>query len=92
MSLEISFRHLDHTESIDEKIREKITRLQSRHFSETATFKWTSWVENHEHITSFHAYDKGKEYFVKASSDNLYKTIDMAIKKMESQVEHHGHH
>ncbi len=91
MNLEISFRHLDHTESIDDRIRVKMEKMSRRHFSESASFKWTSWLENDDHITTLHAHDKGKEFFVKASADNLYKTIDMVVHKMESQIEHHNH-
>jgi ribosome-associated translation inhibitor RaiA len=91
VNLEIALRHLEHTESIDEKIKAKVEKMSKRHFSESATFKWTSWVENDDHISTLHAHDKGKEYFVKCKADNLYKTIDMAIHKMEAQVEHHNH-
>jgi putative sigma-54 modulation protein len=91
MNLEISFRHLDHTESIDTRIRDKVEKMQRRHFTDGATFKWTSWIEHEDHYTTLHAHDKGKEFFVKAKADSLYKTIDMAIHKMEAQFEHHNH-
>jgi putative sigma-54 modulation protein len=90
MNLDISFRHLEHTEAIDDKIRAKLDRV-SKKFSGNAHFKWTSWIEHNEHISTLHANDNGKEFFVKASSDNLYKTIDQVIHKMESQLEHHSH-
>ena len=91
MNLEISFRHLEHTDSIDGRIREKIERIQKKHFTADASFKWTSWVEHKDHITTLHAYDKGKEYFVKASASNLYKTIDLVIHKIEGQFNHQNH-
>ncbi|MCP4914704.1 MAG: ribosome-associated translation inhibitor RaiA [Oligoflexia bacterium] len=87
MNLEITFRHLDHTEAIDEKIKSKVGKLAERHFSNAATFQWTSWVEHNEHYSTLKAHDKGKDYFVKASADNLYKTIDMVVSKMEAQHE-----
>ncbi len=90
MQLDITFRHLEHTESIDNKIREKLDRV-SRKFSGNTHFKWTSWVEHDEHISTLHAFDNGKEFFVKAAADSLYKTIDLVIQKMESQLEHHAH-
>ena len=88
MNLEISLRHLEHTEAIDEKIKSKMQKMVRRHFSDNASFKWTSWVEHEEHYSTLLAHDKGKEFFVKAHADNLYKTIDMAVQKMESQVGH----
>ena len=88
VNIEITFRHLEHTESIDDKIREKVNKLTKRHFSDNANLHWTSWVEHDEHFTTFRINDNGKEYFVKASADNLYKTIDMVIHKMEAQIGH----
>ncbi|GAB4016271.1 MAG: hypothetical protein Fur0010_15980 [Bdellovibrio sp.] len=90
MNLEITFRHLEHTENIDEKIRAKVERI-SKKLSPSANLHWTSWVEHDEHISTLLAHDGGKEYFAKASSDNLYKTIDLVIQKIELQIEHHHH-
>lgn len=90
MNLEITLRHLEHTENIDEKIREKVERI-SRKLTPTANLHWTSWVEHNEHISTLLAHDSGKEYFAKASAENLYKTIDLVIQKLESQIEHHNH-
>ncbi len=92
MNLEITFRHMDHTESIDSKIRQKVEKFSQRHLSGNATVKWTGWVEHQEHMASLHVNDKGQEYFVKAGSDNMYKTIDQVLAKLESQLGHSGHH
>lgn len=91
MKFEISFRHLEHTESIDAKIRKKVLNFADKHLSSSSNIEWSSWVEHNEHVSTFHARDKGKEYYVKAKADNLYKTIDLAIQKMESQFQHKNH-
>jgi len=88
LNLEISLRNLEHTESIDDKITAKVEKLHKRHFSENANYTWTSWLENDDHISTLKAHDKGIEYFAKASADNLYKTIDLVMHKIESQVAH----
>lgn len=90
MNLEISFRHMEHTESIDERIREKVEKFAKKHFSNNATLKWTAWVESQDHFASVHAVDKGHEYFAKANTESMYKTIDQTIHKLEAQVEHHN--
>lgn len=51
MNLEITFRHLEHTENIDEKIRAKVERI-SKKLSPSANLHWTSWVEHDEHIST----------------------------------------
>lgn len=90
--LEITLRHLDHTESIDLKIRQKLERLQKKHFTPGATFQWTSWPDGAEFITTLKAHDKGRDYFVKTTADTLYKTIDLVTHKLEAQIERHGPH
>lgn len=92
MNIEITFRHMDHTESIDEKIRQKLEKFGNKHFSANAAVKWTCIVEHDEHLASVHVSDRGHEFHVKAGSDNMYKTIDQVISKLESQIESQGLH
>lgn len=92
MNLEITFRHMEHTESIDEKIRQKLERLARKHLSDNATVKWTCLVEHDEHVASVHVTDKGRDIHVKAGSDSMYKTIDQVITKLEAQVQSQGLH
>lgn len=87
MQLEITFRHLEHTPALDEKIREKLGRV-SKKLGAEAHYHWTAWVEHNTHISTLAIKDRGNDYFVKAESDDLYKTIDLAIKKIENQLEH----
>lgn len=92
MNLEITFRHMEHTESIDDKIRQKIEKFGSRHLSPGANVKWTGWVENQDHIATLHVTDRGHEFHVKGSADSMYKTLDQVISKLESQLSHASHH
>lgn len=92
MNIEITFRHMDHTESIDQRIREKLQKFARKHFSQNAMVNWTCLVEHGEHVASVNVKDKGHDFHVKASSDNMYKTIDQIINKLESQIESQGHH
>lgn len=87
MQLEITFRHLEHTPALDEKIREKVARIAKK-MSPEAHYHWTSWVENEDHISTLAIKDHNKDFFAKAISDDLYKTIDLAIKKIENQLDH----
>ena len=87
MNLDITFRHLEHTPALDEKIREKLTRV-SKKLGAAANYHWTSWVENESHISTLAIKDGAKDFFAKASSEDLYKTIDLTIKKIENQLDH----
>ncbi len=79
---------MDHSESVDEMIKEKLTTIDNKHLGPTAKVQWTSWVEHKEHYATAHILDSGHEFFVKADSDNMYKTIDLVIKKLESRFQH----
>ncbi len=92
MNLEISFRHMDHTESIDERIRDKVDNFAKKHLSQEARVQWTCMVEHGAHESKVHIMDRGHDFHVKASSDNMYKTIDQAMEKLGSQLENKGHH
>lgn len=87
MQLEITFRHLEHTPALDEKIREKLERV-SKKLGASAHFHWTSWVEHDSHVSTLAIKDGSRDFFVKAESDDLYKTIDQVIKKVENQLAH----
>jgi putative sigma-54 modulation protein len=87
MNVEISFRNLEHTPALDELIRKKSERL-SKHFTDGANINWTCWTDKHEHTTSLKINDKTKEFFAKAASDSLYKSVDLVISKVVQQIEH----
>lgn len=92
MKIKITFRHMDHTESIDDRIRQKLEKYGKKHLSENADVSWTCLVEHDEHIALVNVLDGKKDFHIKASSDNMYKTIDLAIQKLESQIKSQGPH
>jgi len=91
MNLEITFRHMDHTESIDEKIRDKVNKFSQKHLNSNSKVHWTCVVEHNSHISSVNVTDNGNQFHVKAESENMYKTIDQVIEKLEAQIVHHRH-
>jgi putative sigma-54 modulation protein len=87
MNVEISFRNLDHTPALDELIRKKSEKL-GRHFSDGVSINWVCWTEKNEHTSTINIKDRRDEFFAKAASDSLYKSVDLAISKVVAQVEH----
>ncbi len=88
MNLSITARHMEHSESVDQMIKDKLKVIENKHLSSGARVQWTSWVEHNEHYASAHLLDSGHDFFVKADSDNRYKTIDLVVKKLESKFQH----
>lgn len=85
MKVTITFLHLDHTPALDERIQEKTQKL-SKYFNGGDHIKWTCYVKNNEHYAEVLIHGPKLNYHAVAHSDCLYKTLDMAAKKLEKQV------
>ncbi len=85
MKITISFKHLNHTEALDQRIKEKTKKLQ-KFFQGNVEVHWTCYVDDTNHIADVKLLGPNFEYFACAKSNSLYKTIDMAVSKIEKQV------
>ena len=88
MNLEITLRHIEHTPNIDERVRQKIGRIERRHLGKDAFVHMTSWLEKDEFNTTLLIKNRGEEYFVKTKDPNFYKTLDLVVEKIENQFAH----
>jgi putative sigma-54 modulation protein len=87
MKCTISFRNLEHTPSLDEKINEKSKKLE-KYLGPTADVKWVCWVENNDQFAELKVNDGKSNYIAKANSENLYNTLDLVINKITNQISH----
>lgn len=85
MSVTISFIHMDHTPALDERIHEKSEKL-FKLVNGTPKVKWTCYVKDLKHYAELNVFGAQVDYHATASSDSLYKTIDLAIEKIERQL------
>jgi len=86
MKLQISFKHLKHTPALDERIKEKSERLE-KYFEGNTKVSWVCWVSGDEHWAEIKAHGPKFDFFAKASADNMYKSLDLCIEKMEKQYD-----
>lgn len=86
MKLKVSFKHLEHTPALDQKIQEKSERF-SKYFDGKVSLTWVCWTDEHGHWAEIKMYGPSFEFFAKATSDNLYKCFDLVCDKLERQVE-----
>ena len=86
MSLQITFRHMEHTPALDQLIREKSEKF-NKWFGTEASVHWTCWVEGIHHCSEVRIHSRNKDYFAKSQADDLYKTIDIVIQKIHNQME-----
>jgi putative sigma-54 modulation protein len=86
MKLKISFKHLDHTPALDQRIKEKSEKLE-KYFQGNTTVQWFCSVHNDEHWAEIKVHGPKFDFFAKACADNMYKSLDLVVEKMERQIE-----
>ena len=86
MKLKISFKHLDHTPALDERIKEKTEKLE-KYFEGNLKVEWTCWVHEDKHWADVKVHGPKFDFFAKASADNMYKSLDLVIEKIERQMD-----
>lgn len=85
MNVNITFRHMDHTPALDQLIREKSEKF-SKWLGPSADVRWTCWIEGSDHSSEVSIQAGQEEYFAKAKADDLYKTVDLVIQKIQNQL------
>lgn len=85
MKVTISFKNIEHTDSLDNRIQEKSEKL-TKYFQGNTNVKWICSAKDGVHISELNLSGPHFEYHAKAQSDNLYKTLDMAVSKIEKQI------
>lgn len=105
MKLTTVFKHFDHTDSLDEKIKEKSNHLK-KYLGRHDAIKWTCSTKDGSHYALAHISGPHFNLVANAQCDNLYKALDMIISKLTRQLEkkfggwkmhsasfgHHHHH
>ncbi len=85
MNVKISFKHLEHTPALDEKIQAKSKRF-SKYIDGNVDVHWLCYVEDGNHTAEIKLLGPQFEYHAKAYSETMYKTLDMVVSKVEKQL------
>lgn len=87
MNLTISYRHLDSTESLDGKIRDKADHLK-KYFNGNVDVNWTCSIDGHDqHKSEVHVHAGHSDFHAHAIDNDLYKTLDKVLSKIEKQIQ-----
>jgi putative sigma-54 modulation protein len=85
MNLTISYRHLESTPAIAQKIEDKASHLK-KYFDGELKVDWVCAVDGNIQKSEVTVHAGQDHYHAKAEDQNLYKTLDEAISKLESQI------
>jgi putative sigma-54 modulation protein len=86
MNVNITFRHMEHTPALDQVIREKSEKF-TKWFGEQTAVRWTCWPDGVNHCSEVMIQSGAQEYFAKAQADDLYKTFDIIVQKIQNQLQ-----
>lgn len=88
MILNMSFKHMEPSDSIKKFTEEKSEKLK-KYFHGKIHMTWNFSVERQNQIAHCHLVGNHMDYFGEASTSDLYASIDMAIDKLEKQLRKH---
>ncbi len=86
MKVTISFKNLKHTPALDSRIHEKSATLEKFFDGGDSRINWVCYVNDGVHHAEVKLHGLNHEYHATAKSDNLYKTFDLAVNKLEKQL------
>lgn len=85
MNIDITFRHMEHTPALDQVIREKSEKF-SKWFGPQYKVHWTCWRDGKDFCSEVKIHGGHQEFFAKANADDLYKTFDLIVHKIQNQI------
>jgi putative sigma-54 modulation protein len=86
MNITISFKNLEHTPALDEKIRIKTNKLK-KYLGGKTDVHWVCYIQEGKHYADIKLTGPAFQYLASANTDNMYKTLDQAISKIEKQLQ-----
>lgn len=88
MQLKVTGRHIEVTKSLNNYVREKITRLK-RHFDQVLNIHVILEVQKTTHKAEASIHVSGNHIFAEATAEDMYVAIDALIDKLDRQIVKH---
>ena len=88
MSINISGHHVEVTASMEEYVKEKLTRLE-RHAEPITSGQVTMTVEKDRKIAEATVHVSGADLHATASHEDMYAAIDLMVDKLDRQALKH---
>lgn len=85
MEVKINYRHLESSDALEETIRNKVSKLK-KFFSGKMNVEWTCSLDGSMHASDVTISGDHFSYHAKAENNNLYKTVDEIVPKLERQL------
>lgn len=86
MKITVAFKNIPHTEALDEKIQQKSQKLE-KFLDGNTEIQWFCHVKDHLHYADVKLIAPTITLNAEASSDSLYKTLDLVVSKLAKQLQ-----
>jgi putative sigma-54 modulation protein len=88
MGIAITFRHMASSDALKSYVHEKLERVQ-KYLRQPLDGHVTLSSERHQHVSEVSLHTAGRQYQASHESDDMYKSIDLVIDKIEHQIAKH---
>lgn len=88
MQINLTGHHVEITPALREYVTSKLSRLE-RHFEQLTDIHCILTVEKLRHRAEATVNLKGAKLFADATEEDMYKSIDMMLDKLDRQVKRH---
>lgn len=88
MGIAITFRHMASSDALKGYVHEKLERVQ-KYLRQPLDAHVTLSSERHQHVSEVSLHTAGRQYQARHDSDDMYKSIDLMIDKIEHQIAKH---
>lgn len=88
MNLNVSFKHMEPSDSLKEFIAEKSATLK-KYFQGQISVTWNLTVEKQSRVAHCHLVGNQMDYFGESGTEDFKASIDEALDKIERQVRKH---
>jgi len=85
MKVTFSFKNIDQTPKLENKIHTKSEKL-AKILGPQVEFKWSCYVKEGVHHTELAAWGRDGDYHAHAHSESMFKTLDLVTTKMTTQL------
>jgi putative sigma-54 modulation protein len=88
MGIAITFRHMASSDALKGYVHDKLERVQ-KYLRQPIDAHVTLSSERHQHVSEVSLHTAGRQYQARHDSDDMYKSIDLMIDKIEHQIARH---
>lgn len=88
MTIDVSFKNMDTSDSTRTYINEQCERLR-KYFNGRIHVTWTISIERQNRIAHCHLLGNNMDYFAEEATSDMHGSIDLCVEKIERQIRKH---